>query len=85
MEGAEGGAVDEVEAEAAALLALVEAAAALAAALVADVVAEAASTTSDHLAESTLVVIGCDPDDVCAVTAINILLVDVSLTTSCNT
>ena len=46
------------------------------------VVADAASTISAHLAASVLVVIGCDPDDVCAVTQMKMLPVLVSFTRS---
>ena len=46
------------------------------------VVADAASTNKSHLAESVLVVNGCDPLDVCVVFAIKILLVLVSFTIS---
>ena len=52
------------------------------AAAVALVVALAASTINAHLAASVFVVIGCDPDDVCAVMTINMLFVLVSLTRS---
>ena len=52
------------------------------AALVAEVVAVAASTIKSQFAELVLVVNGCDPEDVCAVLHIKILLVLVSLTIS---
>ena len=52
------------------------------AAAVALVVADAASTINAHFAASVFVVIGCDPDDVCAVMTINMLFVLVSLTRS---
>ena len=42
----------------------------------------AASTNKSHFAESVFVVNGCDPEDVCAVLAIKILFVEVSLTIS---
>ncbi len=71
-----------VDADDALAVALLAAAVALLAAAVALVVALAASTISAHFALSVLVVSGCDPDDVCAVTAIKILFVDVSLTRS---
>jgi hypothetical protein len=64
--------VDAALAELAAFVALVDAADSLAAAavallaaLVADVEAEAASTSSVHLALSALVLIGCEPAEVC--------------------
>lgn len=64
--------VDAALAELAAFVALVDAAealeaaaVALLAALVAEVVAEAASTSSVHLALSVLVLIGCEPLEVC--------------------
>jgi hypothetical protein len=64
--------VEAALAELAAFVALVDAAEALAAAavallaaLVAEVVAEAASTSSVHLALSVLVLIGCEPLEVC--------------------
>ena len=64
--------VDAELAELAAFVALVDAAEALEAAavalfaaLVADVPAAAASTSSDHLAASALVLIGCEPLEVC--------------------
>ena len=69
-------------ADVAAAVALLAAAVALAAAAEADDVAEAASTNKDHLAESVFVVKGCDPDDVCDVVHIKILLVEVSFTKS---
>ena len=62
--------------------ALVAAAEADAAALVALVAAAAASTSKDHLATSALVVIGCDPLDVCWTIACQMLLLVVSLTMS---
>tara|TARA_R110000822_G_scaffold243274_3_gene372242 strand:- start:43 stop:369 length:327 start_codon:yes stop_codon:yes gene_type:complete len=46
------------------------------------VVADAASTINAHLAASVLVVKGCDPLDVCAVTQIKTLPVLVSFTRS---
>ena len=65
-----------VEAELAALLALVDAAeadpaaaVALAAAAVADAAADALSTIRSHLAESVLLLIGVVPLEVCAVLA----------------
>lgn len=54
-----------LEAEVEAADALEAAAVALLAALVADVEAEAASTSSVHLALSALVLIGCEPLEVC--------------------
>ena len=69
-------------AELAAAVALLAAAVALEAAAEADVVALAASTNKSHFAESVFVVNGCDPEDVCAVLAIKILFVEVSLTIS---
>ncbi len=74
--------LDALVAEVDALLAEVDAAEADAAALVADVDAEAASTNSVHLAESVLVLIGCDPVEVCWVIHCQILLLLVSLTMS---
>ena len=65
-----------------AVAALAAAAVALAAAAVAEVVAVAASTINSYKAELAFVVNGCDPEDVCAVLTINILLVEVSLTIS---
>ena len=58
------------------------AAVALLVALEAAVVADAASTNKSHFALSVLVVSGCEPLDVCAVLAIKILFVLVSLTIS---
>ena len=81
--------VDAALAELAALVAdveafdaLVAAAEADAAALVADVDAAAASTSSVHLALSVLVLIGCEPVDVCWVIHCQMLLLVVSLTMS---
>ena len=54
-----------LDAEVDAAEALEAAAVALLAALVAEVVAEAASTSSVHLALSVLVLIGCEPLEVC--------------------
>ena len=73
---------DAAVAEEAAAVALVEAAEADAAAFVALVAAVAASTNRDHFAESALVLIGCDPLDVCKVMHCQILLLVVSLTMS---
>ena len=67
---------------AAAAVALEAAAVAEDAALVLAVVADAASTIKDHFALSLFVVSGCEPDDVCAVAQIKMLLVLVSLTRS---
>ena len=72
----------DVVADDAAAVALLAAAVALVAAAVWLVVALAASTINAHLALSVLVVNGCDPDDVCAVIQIKILLVLVSFTKS---
>ena len=72
----------DVVADDALAVALLAAAVADDAAAVALVVALAASTINDHFALSVLVVNGCDPDDVCAVMQMNILLVLVSLTRS---
>ena len=81
--------VDALEAELEALDADVEAADSLAAAavaefaaLVADVDADAASTRSVHLALSVLVLIGCDPLEVCWTIHCQMLLLVVSLTMS---
>ncbi len=52
------------------------------AAAFADALADAASTNNSYKAELAFVVSGCDPEDVCAVLTINILLVEVSLTIS---
>ena len=60
-------------------VALFAEAVALEAAFVALVVALAASTSKDHLAESVLVVNGCDPDDVCATLHMKILFVFIVL------
>jgi len=72
----------DVVADDAAAVALLAAAVADVAAAVWLVVADAASTINDHFALSVLVVSGCDPDDVCAVMQIKILLVLVSFTKS---
>jgi phage-related tail protein len=48
----------------------------------ADVVAEAASTIKSYFAEFAFVVKGVEPDEVCAVFTIKILLVEVSFTKS---
>ena len=86
----------DVVADDAAAVALFPAAVALLPAVVADdaaavaelaaavwlVVALAASTINAHFAASVLVVKGCDPDDVCAVTQIKMLPVEVSFTRS---
>lgn len=62
--------------------ALVAAADAEEAALLAEVEAEAASTSSVHLALSVLVLIGCEPLEVCCTKHCQMLLLLVSLTMS---
>lgn len=72
----------DVVADDALAVALLAAAVADDAAAVWLVVALAASTISAHFAASVLVVKGCDPDDVCAVTQMKMLPVLVSFTRS---
>jgi hypothetical protein len=74
--------VEAALADDAAFDALVAAAEAEEAALLAEVEAEAASTSSVHLAASVLVLIGCEPVEVCWTIHCQMLLLVVSLTMS---